>query len=83
CREALAIAQKALPENHELQGRFLDDFATLRTAQGRTEEARSLHQQALAILEPKLGNDHPWTIRCRDNLAKLDSEPCDDNVVSE
>ena len=72
CQEALAIAQVALPTDHQLKGRFLDDFATLRAAQGRTEEARTLYQQALAILEPKLGADHPWTVCCRENLAKLD-----------
>ena len=38
---------------------------------GRTEAARSLYQQALAILEPKLGAEHPWTVRCRENLGKL------------
>jgi tetratricopeptide (TPR) repeat protein len=72
CQEALAIAQAALPTDHQLNGRFLDDFATLRAAQGRTEAARSLYQQALAILEPKLGAEHPWTVRCRENLAMLD-----------
>ncbi|WP_277883011.1 hypothetical protein [Phormidium sp. FACHB-1136] len=30
------------------------------------------YQPALAILEPKLGADHPWTVRCRENLAKIE-----------
>lgn len=72
CQEALAIADKILPEGHQDKGRFLDDFATLRAAQDRTEEARSLYEQALAILDAKLGPEHPWTVRCRENLEKLD-----------
>jgi len=32
-----------------------------------------LYQQALAILEPKLGAEHPWTVRCRENLAKVEN----------
>jgi tetratricopeptide (TPR) repeat protein len=55
-QEALEIVAKALPTEHELRGRFLDDFATLRGSTGTsTEEAKTLYQQALEILEPKLG----------------------------
>ncbi|MEM7797413.1 MAG: tetratricopeptide repeat protein [Cyanobacteria bacterium P01_C01_bin.118] len=39
--------------------------------QGLTQEAEVIYQQALAILEPKLGVDHPWTVRCRERLNEL------------
>ena len=37
------------------------------------ETGQTLYQQAIAILEPKLGAEHPWTVRCRENLAKVEN----------
>jgi tetratricopeptide (TPR) repeat protein len=70
--EALQLFRQLLGEDHPNVGRVTENLGILYAAQGRTEEARTLYQQALAILEPKLGAEHPWTVRCQENLAKLD-----------
>jgi tetratricopeptide (TPR) repeat protein len=72
-KQTLRLFKKALGEEHPNIGRATDSLGMTIAAQGRTEEARSLYQQALAILEPKLGAEHLWTVRCRENLAKLSS----------
>nr|WP_258169799.1 tetratricopeptide repeat protein [Nostoc sp. 'Peltigera membranacea cyanobiont' N6] len=39
--------------------------------QGRYSEAEPLYMQALDILEPRLGANHPNTVTVRGNLAYL------------
>ena len=48
-----------------------DDFGFLRIIQGLTQEAEAIYQQTLDILEPKLGVDHAWAVRCREHLNEL------------
>ena len=49
----------------------LDDLAGLRQDQGRYDEAESLYRRALAILEVRLGPDHPDVATSLSNLARL------------
>ncbi|MFM7880372.1 MAG: tetratricopeptide repeat protein [Microcystis panniformis] len=49
----------------------LNNLAKLYQSQGRYEEAEPLHQQALDIAEQALGENHPTTVKFRENLESL------------
>lgn len=48
-----------------------NNLAGLYDSQGRYSEAESLYRQALEILLRVLGEEHPNTIICRENLELL------------
>ena len=43
-------------------------------AQGDLDQARTLHERALAIREARLGADHPDTVRSRQDVAAVVAE---------
>jgi hypothetical protein len=49
----------------------LNNLASMLAEQGRYEEARPLHERALAIREKVLGKEHPDTEMLRENLRSL------------
>lgn len=49
----------------------LDHLANLYDSQGRYQEAEPLYLQALAIAEQALGENHPTTVKIRENLPKM------------
>ena len=49
----------------------LNNLAGLYQSQGRYTEAEPLYLQALAIAEQALGENHPTTVRIRENLESL------------
>jgi len=49
----------------------LNNLAKLYYSQGRYKEAEPLYLQALAIAEQALGENHPNTVRIRENLESL------------
>src|SRR5262249_30978588 len=68
-REALAICQKLLGEQHPLTARIYDNLALCLDAQGKSAEALPLCQKALAISQKVLGEQHPDTATCYNNVA--------------
>jgi tetratricopeptide (TPR) repeat protein len=46
-------------------------MAKLYYLQGRYTEAEPLYLQALEIFEQRLEVNHPWTVKCNENLAHL------------
>jgi hypothetical protein len=67
----LQIDKHVLGDTHPYMGRNLDNLAMLHAAQGHDRVAEALYVEALEILEPGLGAEHPWTVRCRENLEQL------------
>jgi tetratricopeptide (TPR) repeat protein len=49
----------------------LNNLAALYKSQGRYPEAEPLFLQALAIAEQALGENHPNTVKSRENLQRL------------
>ncbi|MEL6438977.1 MAG: tetratricopeptide repeat protein, partial [Cyanobacteria bacterium J06621_8] len=60
--------KQLLGEQHPDLATSLNNLAALYDSQERYESADPLYQKALAILEATLGEDHPNTKACRDNL---------------
>ncbi len=60
-----------LGEEHPDVTASLNNLAGLYDYQGRYTEAESLYQQALDILERRLGANHPNTVTVRENLTYL------------
>jgi tetratricopeptide (TPR) repeat protein len=57
--------------DHPDTAQSLHNLALLYWVQGRYDEAEPLYQRAFAILEAALGPDHPSTIVCHNNYARL------------
>ena len=70
-REALAICEKALGEDHPDIATALDNLASVLQDQGAYREARPLYERALAIREKALGVDHLDVASTLNNLASL------------
>ena len=75
-QEFLANQKKYCPEifegdNYPNITENLNNLAKLYQSQGRYEEAEPLHQQALDIAEQALGENHPTTVKIRENLQRL------------
>ncbi|EPF18252.1 tetratricopeptide repeat protein [Microcystis aeruginosa] len=75
-QEFLANQKKYCPEifegdNYPNITENLNNLAKLYQSQGRYEEAEPLHQQALDIAEQALGENHPTTVKIRENLQTL------------
>ena len=51
--------------------RSLNNLARLYNSQGKYEEAEPLYLEALAIAEQALGENHPTTVKIRENLQTL------------
>jgi len=49
----------------------LNNLAKLYQSQGKYEEAEPLYLQALAIAEQALGENHPNTVKIRENLQMM------------
>ena len=60
-----------LGDNHPHVALSLNNLAKLYYYQGRYKEAEPLYLQALAIAEQALGENHPNTVRIRENLESL------------
>jgi hypothetical protein len=58
---AIATGEKALGREHRRTQRFYSQYARLLLDTGRSAEALSLAQAALAIHEATSGPNHPWT----------------------
>ena len=52
---------------------LLNNLAAVHRATGAYEDAKALHERALAIQEKALGHDHPHVARSLDNLANVHS----------
>jgi SOS-response transcriptional repressor LexA len=61
-------------DNHPDLATSLNNLANLYNLQGRYTEALSLYQQALNIFEDKLGQDHPYIVTVRNNVASLEKQ---------
>lgn len=75
-QEFLANQKKYCPEifegdNYPNITENLNNLAKLYQSQGRYEEAEPLLIQALAIAEQALGENHPNTVKIRENLQTL------------
>ncbi|MFN9317034.1 MAG: tetratricopeptide repeat protein [Microcystis sp.] len=75
-QEFLANQKKYCPEifegdNYPNITENLNNLAKLYQSQGKYEEAEPLYLQALAIAEQALGENHPNTVKIRENLQTL------------
>ena len=75
-QEFLANLKKYCPEifegdNYPNVTENLNNLAKLYQSQGRYAEAEPLYQQALDIAEQALGENHPTTVKIRENLQTL------------
>lgn len=75
-QEFLANLKKYCPEifegdNYPNVTENLNNLAKLYQSQGRYAEAEPLYQQALDIAEQVLGDNHPTTVKIRQNLESL------------
>ncbi|MCZ8250761.1 MULTISPECIES: tetratricopeptide repeat protein [unclassified Microcystis] len=75
-QEFLANQKKYCPEifegdNYPNITENLNNLAKLYQSQGKYEEAEPLYLQALAIAEQALGENHPNTVKIRENLQMM------------
>ena len=70
-KRAIALDEKAGPENAAGLATSLNNLALVYRAQRRPEEAAELHERSLALLERSLGPNHPDVARGLNNLATL------------
>ena len=75
-QEFLANQKKYRPEifegdNYPNITENLNNLAKLYQSQGRYAEAEPLYLQALAIAEQALGENHPTTVKIRENLQMM------------
>src|SRR5207244_3465687 len=68
-REALAIRQKVLGEEHPHTANSYNNLAFCLDEQGKHAEALPLYQKVLAITQKVLGEQHPDTASSYNNLA--------------
>ena len=80
-RQALAINQKALGEEHPAYATDLSNLAFVLQATGQYAEAEPLYHQALEIVRASLGDDHPNTRRLAGNYVRLLRAQFPDNPV--
>jgi len=59
-----------LGKEHPHTLKSVANFALVLKNQGKYTEAEKMYRQALELMEKGLGDEHPTTKRCRDNLAK-------------
>lgn len=69
--QALAIRQRVLGADHPDSLSSMADLASLLAAQGKLEQAETLHRQALAKSREILGEQHTDTLTSINNLAVL------------
>ena len=65
------LVRPILADNHPDVANSLNNLAGLYKSQGRYTEAEPLYLQALAIAEQALGENHPTTVKIRENLESL------------
>ena len=70
-RQALAIRERMLGENHADTADSCSVLGILLYDEGRFEEALPYYQRALAIREQVLGPEHPHTARSVNNMGVL------------
>ncbi len=68
-RQALAIRQKVLGEQHPSTADSYNNVAFCLTAQGKHAETLPMYQKALAIFQKVLGEQHPSTADSYNNVA--------------
>ena len=70
--------RRSLPSSDPVQqGGALVVLATHHQIRGERDEARALFQEAVDLLRPALGNDHPHVLGIRSNLAFYLPDPSD------
>ena len=70
-KRALAIAEKALGQDHPDVGTTLNNLARVHRNQGKYADAEPLYKRSLAIREKAFGAVHPAVAMTFDNLAIL------------
>lgn len=70
-KRAIALDEKAGPENAAGLATSLNNLALVYRAQRRLDDAAKLHERSLAMLEKTLGPNHPDVARSLNNLATL------------
>jgi tetratricopeptide (TPR) repeat protein len=65
------LRKRLLGDKHPSVAISLNNLAELYSSQGRYEEAEPLFLQALAIAEQALGENHPNTVKIRENLQMM------------
>ncbi|MDZ7962988.1 MAG: NB-ARC domain-containing protein [Aulosira sp. DedQUE10] len=70
CKVIVAVAKK-IPDYPTFEQITDVNLAKLYYLQGRYTQAEPLYLQALEIYEPRLGVNHPNTVKFRENLANL------------
>ncbi|WP_071821871.1 MULTISPECIES: tetratricopeptide repeat protein [Microcystis] len=67
----LELRKRLLGENHPSVAISLNNLAKFYYYQGRYEEAKPLYLEALTIAEQALGENHPNTVKFRENLQMM------------
>ena len=70
-QRAIALDEKAGPQNAAGLATGLNNLALVYRAKGQLGEAAKLHERSLALLEKSLGPNHPDVARSLNNLATL------------
>ena len=70
-KRAIALDEKAGPQNGAGLATSLNNLALVYRAKGQLDEAAKLHERSLALLEKSLGPNHPDVARSLNNLATL------------
>ena len=68
---ALSLSTESFGPDHPEAFTAMNNLATLRSDQGRNEDAARLHQSALEARVRVLGEDHPDTAMSKNNLGEL------------
>jgi tetratricopeptide (TPR) repeat protein len=69
-KQALAIRQTVLGENHPDTATSLNNLAVLYYSQGDYARALPLYEQALKIFQQALGDEHSRTKNCAENYQR-------------
>ena len=72
---ALGILEQLNQRKTLPAARVLSDLGLLYRARGQNEKAQSYQTQALEVLLPVLGREHPDVIECEAELAFLGKQP--------
>ncbi len=70
-REALALAERELGQEHQITLTVLNNLAGLHLEHGHYDEAEPLYLRAIGSSERILGQDHPNTLHSVNGLANL------------
>ncbi len=70
-RQALAIREQVLGQEHPDVAESLNGLGELYDHQGKYAQAESVYQQALALRERALGSQHPYVAESLNNLGEL------------